>query len=80
MQVEKLTAQEAHRAGKLYLPPGYGLDYGADVLLLRRVNGSVVAAYSARSATPAEVARVAEEDYRRHGRSRPRGSQSLACS
>ena len=69
MQLEKLTAREAHRSGKLYLPPGYGLEYGADVLLLRRNDGSVVATFSAWRATPSEVARTAEEDYRTHGRS-----------
>jgi hypothetical protein len=63
MQKEKLTALEAYRAGKLHLPPGYELLYGADVLLLRRDDGSVVAALSARGATPSEVARTAEEDY-----------------
>jgi hypothetical protein len=36
---------EAHRAGKLVLLPGYGLEHGADVLLLRRGDGSVVATY-----------------------------------
>lgn len=64
MQMEKFTALEAHHAGKLYLPPGYELEYGADVLLLRRDDGSVVAAFSARSTTPSELARTAEEDYR----------------
>jgi hypothetical protein len=64
MQIEKFTALEAHREGKPYLPPGYELVYGADVLLLRRDNDSVVAAFSARGATPSEVARTAEEDYR----------------
>jgi hypothetical protein len=44
----KFTAQEAHRAGKLYLPPSYELQYDADVLLLRRDDGSVAAAFSAR--------------------------------
>jgi hypothetical protein len=69
MQVEKLTALEAHRAGKLYLPPGYGVQYGADVLLLRRDDGSVVAAFSARGLTPSEVTRTAEADYRTYGKS-----------
>jgi hypothetical protein len=64
MQIVKFTALDAHRAGKLYLPPGYRLEYGADVLLLRRDSGSVVATFSARGATPSEVARIAEEDYR----------------
>ena len=52
MQVEKFTALEAHRAGKLHLAPGYELEHGVDVLLLRRDDGSVVAAFSARGATP----------------------------
>jgi hypothetical protein len=65
--VERLTALEAHRAGKLALPRGYGLEYGADVLLLRRRDGSVVAAFSARGATPAGVVRTAQEDQRANG-------------
>jgi hypothetical protein len=66
----KSTAWEAHQAGKLELPPGYRLEHGADVLLLRREDGSVVAAFSTRGATPAEeVARVAEEDHGTHGKS-----------
>ncbi len=68
-QAEKLTALEAHRAGKLYLPPGYKLEYGADVLLLHREDGSVVAAFSVRGATPSDVATTAEEDYRANGKS-----------
>jgi len=46
--VENVAALDAYREGKLTLPPGYGLEYGADVLLLRREGGSVVAAFSAR--------------------------------
>jgi hypothetical protein len=69
MQIEKFTALKAHRAGKLYLPPGYKLDHGSDVLLLRRNDGSVVATFSARGATPSEVARTAEEDYRTYNKS-----------
>jgi hypothetical protein len=69
MKVEKFTALEAHRAGKLSLPPGYELEDGADVLLLRRDDGSVVAAFSVRGATPSEVVRAAEADYRTHGKS-----------
>ena len=68
-QTEKFTALEAHQAGKLYLPTGYELQHGADVLLLRRDDSSVVATFSARGATPSEVARTAEEDYRTHGKS-----------
>jgi hypothetical protein len=66
VQVEKLTAVEAYRTGKLYLPPGYRLECGSDVLVLRRDNGSVVAAFSTIAAAPAEVAELAEEDYRVH--------------
>jgi hypothetical protein len=69
MRVGKYTALEANQAGKFHLPPGYELDYGADVLLLRRDDGSVVAAFSVRGATPSEVARTAEEDYRANGTS-----------
>ena len=67
MVAEKLTAEEAYREGKLPLPPSYGLEYGADVLLLRRADGSVAAAFSARGVGPSEVVRTAEEDYRRNG-------------
>jgi hypothetical protein len=53
--------------GQAVLPPSYGLEYGADVLLLRRADGSVAAAFSARGVAPSEVVRTAEEDYRRNG-------------
>ena len=33
---QRLTAKDAYLEGKLSLPPGYGLEHGADVLLLRR--------------------------------------------
>ena len=72
-----MTAGEAHRQGKLVLPPGYGLEHGADVLLLRRADGSVAATFGAAGAAPAEVARTAEGDLRRNGegpaRDRPPG-------
>jgi hypothetical protein len=64
----KMTAEAAHQAGMLPLPPSYKLEHGAAVLLLRRDDDSVVAAFSARGATPAEVARTAEEDYKAHGK------------
>lgn len=67
--VEKLTALEAHRAGRLSLPPGYALEHGADVLLLRRPDDSVAATFSARGVNPAEVSRTAEEDQMANGRS-----------
>jgi hypothetical protein len=50
------------------LPPGYDLEFGADVLLLRRADGSSVAAFSASGVAPSEVARIAEEDYRTKGK------------
>jgi hypothetical protein len=67
--VEKLTALEAHREGRLSLPPGYVLEHGADVLLLRRRDGSVAATFSARGVNPVEVTRTAQEDQRANGRS-----------
>ncbi len=60
----RMTALTAHLAGKLFLPPGYGLEHGADVLLLRRQDGSVVATFSAIDVAPAKVSRTAEADYR----------------
>jgi hypothetical protein len=58
-----VAAWAAYRADKMPLPPGYDLEYGADVLLLRRADGSTVAAFSASGVVPSEVAHVAEEDY-----------------
>ena len=66
---ERLMSWDVYLAGKMRLPPGYELEYGADVLLLRRAEGSTVAAFSARGGTPSEVAWIAEEDYRANGRS-----------
>jgi hypothetical protein len=49
----------------LELPPGYLLDASdPDVLILRRLNGSSVAAFVARSADPTEVRNAAEVDQR----------------
>jgi hypothetical protein len=67
--VDKLTAGEAYLAGKLALPPGYGVEMDADLMELRRPDGSLVAVFSTGGAAPAAVLRVAEEDYRRYGRS-----------
>lgn len=48
---------------RLRLPPGYILDMSdTDVLVLRRSNGSSVAAFSARGADPTELRKAAEED------------------
>jgi hypothetical protein len=57
--VDNVAALDAYREGKRPLPPGYSLEYGADVLLLRREEGSVVAAFSARGTTSTEVKRTA---------------------
>jgi hypothetical protein len=62
--VENVSALDAYREGELPLPPGYTIEHGADVLLLRREGGSVVAAFSARGATSAEVKRTAWDEHR----------------
>jgi hypothetical protein len=64
----RMTALEAYRAGKIPLPPGYEVEHGAGVLLLRRGDGSVAATFSARGVIPAQVANTAEEDQRRNRR------------
>jgi hypothetical protein len=45
------------------LPPGYRLQMDPDVLLLRRADGSTVAAFSGPGADPVEVEREATRDY-----------------
>jgi hypothetical protein len=64
-----LTSWDTYLAGEMRLPPGYELGHGADVLLLRRKDGSTVAAFSARGVAPSELVRIAEEDYRAYGKS-----------
>jgi len=66
--VESVSALDAHRNGKLLLPPGHTIEHGADVLLLRRVGGSVVAAFNAGRATSAEVEKNAWDDYEQNNR------------
>jgi hypothetical protein len=66
---EKIAAWDAYQAGEMPLPPGYDLEYGADVLLLRRADGSMVAAFSARGVSQSEVTSLAEGDYRTNNRS-----------
>ncbi len=61
---ERIAAWAVYREGKMHLPPGYELEYGADVLLLRRGDGSTVGVFSASGMAPSEVVRLAEEDYR----------------
>jgi hypothetical protein len=63
--VDDVSALDAYREGELPLPPGYTIEHGADVLLLRREGSSVVAAFSARGAAPKEVKRTAWDDHRR---------------
>ena len=65
----KLTAWESHQVGKLNLPPGYHVELDADLIELRRSDGALAAAFSARGTTLAEVARTAEEEYRKNGKS-----------
>jgi hypothetical protein len=60
----KIKAWDAYRAGLMTLPPGYRLEYDAEVLLLCRNDGSTVAAFSARGVAPSNVLRAAEDDYR----------------
>jgi hypothetical protein len=67
--VEKMSAFEAHRAGKLALPPGYDLEHGMDVLVLRRADGSMAAAFSTGRTIPSEVVTAAWKDHRRIGKS-----------
>ncbi len=63
----KMSALAAYRTGRMALPYGYAIEHGANVLLLRRGNGSIVAAFSAANTAPAEVARLAEQDFRATG-------------
>lgn len=44
------------------LPAGYWVERDADILVLHRPDDSVVAAFSARGAEPAEIERAARED------------------
>ena len=62
---DDVPALDAYREGEIPLPPGYTIEHGADVLLLRRESGTVVAAFSARGATPKEVKRTAWDDHKR---------------
>ena len=44
------------------LPAGYWVERDADIMVLHRADGSMVAAFSASGAKPAEIERAAEED------------------
>jgi hypothetical protein len=61
----------APQDGSAWLPKGYSVEAeGENVLLLRRADGSAVAAYafSAFSPTPETLREAAEEDFRRDRR------------
>ena len=49
------------------LPPGYRIHLGVNLLVLRRADGSMVAAFSALGADPSEVEMETEKGYRRSG-------------
>lgn len=66
----KMSALGAYLSGKLTLPSGYAVEHGANVLLLRRGDGSVVATFGAANTPPSAVARIAEQDFRSNGRVR----------
>jgi hypothetical protein len=68
--VGKLTVLEAYREGKLPLPPGYGLEFDADMILLRDDNGAIVAAFGVADNSPSGVTKSAWEDYTQ-GRNNP---------
>ena len=66
----KMSALGAYLTGKASLPYGYAVERGADVLLLRRGDGSVVATFGVAKTPPSEVARIAEQDFRSNRRTR----------
>jgi hypothetical protein len=68
-KMTKLTALTTYLAGQFRLPPGYRLGWDAELLELRRPDGSLVAVFNVWGVAPAAVARAAEEDYRANGRS-----------
>lgn len=63
--MEKLTVLEAHRGGKLAPPPGYRLEFDADMIVLRGKGGAIVAAFGVADATPSGVTKAAREDHTR---------------
>ena len=66
--VELVAAVEAYRNGRSSLPPGYTTEYGAGVLLLRREDGSVVAAFNAGKVKAEDVEKDAWKDHKRSNR------------
>ena len=71
-----LSGMETYPKGMLgfRLPPGYRVQAGPDVLVLRRADGLMVAAFVAPGPDPAEVERAAAEDHRLERRSRGRAA------
>lgn len=61
VRVQGQEEQEEERVTNL--PPGYRLDLEPDVWTLYRSDGTVVGRFFSQSAAPAEVERVAWEDY-----------------
>jgi hypothetical protein len=62
--MDKLTVLEAYMAGRLALPPGYDLQFDADMILLRE-DDAIVAAFGVTDTTPSEVTKAAWEDHTR---------------
>ena len=62
--MDKLTVLEAYMAGRLALPPGYDLQFDADMILLRE-DDAIVAAFGVADTTPSEVTKAAWEDHTR---------------
>ena len=60
--IGKMTALDAYKTGKMTLPDGYAIEHGSNVLVLRRTDGSVVAAFSTANTPPSRVVRLAEQD------------------
>jgi hypothetical protein len=56
--MDKLTVLEAYMTGRLALPPGYDLEFDADMILLRK-DDALVAAFGVADTTPSEVTEAA---------------------
>jgi hypothetical protein len=62
--MDKPTVLEAYVAGMQGQPPGYDLQFDADMILLRK-DDAVVAAFGVADATPSGVTKAAWEDHTR---------------
>ena len=60
--VVRLTSNRSMAYESLSLPDGYWIERDADVLVLHRPDGSIVATFSAGGADLNEIERVARED------------------